>query len=208
VRQRYRELRIFPYQLPADRHYSHIMKAYGGALVAAAIASLLAPVARVQRADFVAIDSMVRAQLAETRIPGAALERGANDDGEATRARERTPGITTAHRSRVGVAVALPFLQIIAIIRTVKRWHSGVTPVPRRGRRRVVGSVVGALWGLFILAGLPVLFQSYWATMTAYQPDFAIPLLVSGVLGLVWSVVRTVSGALPRASDSGAALVA
>ena len=111
-------------------------------------------------------------------------------------------------RLLIGVAVALPFLQIAAAVRTVRRWRKRATRASRSALRRVVGSSIGALWGLFILAGLPVVFQSYWATMIAYQPDFAVALLASGVLGLAWSVVRMVTEALPRASDSGAAPVA
>ncbi len=90
----------------------------------------------------------------------------------------------------IGLAIALPFVQIALAARAVRRWRRPGASQSRRTVRTVLGSASGALWGLFVIAGLPVVFQSYWATMIAYQPDFATALLASGVLGLIWSVVR------------------
>lgn len=92
-------------------------------------------------------------------------------------------------RLLVGLAVALPFVQIAVAARTVLRWRRGASQF-RRTVLGVVGSLTGALWGVFVIAGLPEVFQSYWATMIAYQPDFALGLLASGAVGVLWSVLR------------------
>ncbi len=92
-------------------------------------------------------------------------------------------------RLAIGLFLGLPLLQMAWMVRKAARLRR----FPRAAKplwRTALAALPAALWGLLVLLGLPVLFGTYWPTMFAYQPDIAVAMFASGVLGLIWSAGR------------------
>jgi CubicO group peptidase (beta-lactamase class C family) len=89
-------------------------------------------------------------------------------------------------------------VQVAGMARTVlllRRWRA--QPQQRPDRPRVIALGIAlplALnlgWGLLALLGVPVVLGVPLSLLNYMAPDFGATLLVSGVVALVWSIVRT-----------------
>jgi hypothetical protein len=94
------------------------------------------------------------------------------------------------------LAVAVQIAGMAHTATLLRHWHSRPEQRPQGWIAVVVRIVLPLLcnlvWGLFALVGVPVLFGGVPLSFIRYiAPDFGTTLLVSGVVALGWSILRT-----------------
>jgi CubicO group peptidase (beta-lactamase class C family) len=94
------------------------------------------------------------------------------------------------------LAVAVQIAGMAHTATLLRRWHSRPEQRPQGWIAVVVRIglplLCNLVWGLFALVGVPVLFGGVPLSFIRYiAPDFGTTLLVSGVVALGWSILRT-----------------
>jgi hypothetical protein len=108
------------------------------------------------------------------------------------------PPASTALLVLYGILLAIVVVQVTGMLRSVRglrRWRSQPEVRPQSKAslawRLLPPLVLNVLWAIVVLVGLPKVFGTSLSVLVTGVPDIGSTLVASGLIALVWGLLRT-----------------